>query len=338
MYLALLFRSGAVRWKAWEHPVPQPWSWSGFIHPPLYSEHQRLVERWASSLRLEPDELLAFIGAGMAPLVVLLAAWLVARREGSPAWAGYAALLMALSPTSLRPFEHYPAGRLVLAAALGATLYYVRWGGGWRLALAFAACLLATQVHLGSWFVLGPMLVFLLAPHPDRRRGLGLLTIGLLLAFWLLAQPGLLYENALVDVFDQPTVRSRSIFTHASFLNPTFEVSNRWLYLPLLLWLVPPIWREDARGLPLALATGCYVGVHLLLMRRGYALHWHAPEPHHYFELVEIAAAVGVTWLLAAAWRLWPDRRARAAVLLGALAVLATQVAGWLDVNAMIAR
>ncbi len=337
-YLAVLYRAGAVRWKAWEHPLPADWSWSGFIQPPLFAEHQRWVERWSGSMDQPPEHLLVWLAAGMAPIVVLLAGWLAWRQRDHPGWAGYAALLMALSPTGLRPFEQYHAARLILALALVTTLHYALRGGRWRLGIAFAACILATQTHLSGWFVLGPMLVLLTWPLGECRRGLGALTIGLLLVFWALAQPNPLYGNALIDVFDQPTVRSRSIFSYASYLNPTFELSNRWLFLPLILWLVPVAWRDEARGLPLALGTACYVGAHLLLMRRGYALHWHAPEPHHYFELIEIAAVVGTTWLLAGAWRRWPGRRARVGVGLAAVAVLVTQGLGWLDVNEMIRR
>lgn len=336
--LAFLYSAGAVRWGAWGHPVPHNWSWTGFIHPPLYGEHQRSVQHWASSLGLTPGEGLAFVAAAMAPLVALLAAGLASRRGQHPAWAAYAALLMALSPTGLRPYEHYPVARLAVALALVTTLLYASRGGWWRLALAFAASLLASQLHLSLWFVLGPLLVGLIVARPERRRGLGALCVGLLLCFWLLASPNPLYENALLDVFDQPTVRSRSIFTPASFLNPTFELSNRWIFLPLGLWLVPALRRTEPRGLPLALGTGVFVAVYLLLMRRGYALHAHATEPHHYFELIEIAAVVGTTWLLAGAWGRWPGRRSRAAVLLVALALLGSQIMAWLEVNAMIAR
>ena len=337
-HLAQGLADGRVRWKAWEHPLPAPWTWSGFIHPPLFGEHQRLVERWSTSHDLPSDQTLAWIAAALAPLVVLLAAGVAHRAGRSSAWAGYAALLMALSPTGLRPFEQYHAARLILAAALAAVLGYALRGGRWRAAGAFLACLLATQFHLSSWFVLGPLLVLLLHPHPERRRGLAAICVALLVSFWLLAQPGGLYANALVDVFDQPDVRSGNIFSRASFLNPTFELSNRWLFLPLLLCLLPPAWRAERRGVALAASTGIFVAVHVLLQRRGYALHAQAPTPHHYFELIEIAAVVGVTWLLSDGWNRWPGRWFRAVVVAAAALVLATQVGGWLHVNELITR
>jgi hypothetical protein len=333
VYLALLYRGGRAKWKTWEHPVPQPWEWSGFIHPPFFSEHQRALERWAGAIDLLPGELLAFLAAGVGPILVLLAAWLAAPRDEPPAWAGYAAALMAFSPAGLRPFEHYPASRLAVGVALVAALWYARRGGSWRLAVAFVAGLVATQVHLSVWFILGPMLVFLLWPMLEQRRGLGALTIGLLLAFWALASPNPLYENALIDAIDQPAVRAGHVFTHPSFLNPTFELSNKWLFWPLVLWGLPWIWREERRGLPLAVGIAVYVAVHLLLQRRGLALHWHAPEPHHYFELIEIAAVVAWTWLLMAVWGRWPRREARVAVGVAGAVVLISQVLAWIDVN-----
>lgn len=284
--LALRYRSGGAKWKTWEHPVPGGWSWSGFIHPPFFSIHQETLERWARPLDLTAGELLAFVAPGLAVLVVLLTAWCVGREarqeaSGSPAWAGLAAAFLAWSPTGLRPYEQYPASRFAVALAVALVLHYALRGGLLRALAAFVACALALQVHLSAWFVLGPLLVLLTVPLPKRRRGLGLVTLALLLTFWASIGPNPLYQNELLDVLQQPDVANKTIFTRPSFLNPTFELSNRWLFYPLVLWLVPGLRRIEPRGLPLAVATGLFVAVHLGLQRRGLVLHAQAPEPHH---------------------------------------------------------
>lgn len=311
LLLFALYRRQEVWWKSWEHAAGADWHWVPFIHPPLFTQYMRAFERTSARTGWYEGELLMVVGAALTPLVVLLAVRLCA--DGSPRgrWLGLAGLLLAFSPAGLRPFEQYPLSCLLLTAALVALLLWWRRGGRVGWVVAFALTVLTVEFHLSSWFVLLPTLALLWWAGPERRRGVAALTIGALALFLLSTQDLGLFGNTLADVFEQPGVRNRDIFSDPSWRNPTFEYSNPLLYLPLLLWLVPSVRRSEPRGLPILAGVAVYVVVHLLLMQQGMAIHAQAPEPHHYFEMIDPLVTVCSIWALVVAWQTWKGERGR---------------------------
>ena len=321
-----LYRRQEVWWKSWEHAAGADWHWVPFIHPPLFTQYMRAFEGWSARTGWYEGELLMVLGAALTPLVVLLCARLCADGEGSGRWIGLGCLLLAVSPAGLRPFEQYPLACLLLTAALAALLLWVRRGGviGWLAAFALTLC--TVEFHLSSWFVLLPLLVLLWCVEPERRRGLAALTFGVLVLFLLSTQDLGLFGNTLADVFEQPGVRNRDIFSERSWSNPTLEFSNPLLYLPLLLWLAPSVRAREPRGLPITIAVAVYVIVHVLLMQQGLAIHAQAPEPHHYFEMIDPLVTAASVWALASAWLAWPGRAGRTGVVLVGAAAVAGQL------------
>ena len=150
--------------------------------------------------------------------------------------------------------------------------------------------------------------------------------IGLLslLACWASMQPGI-FANSVIDVLMEPGVRRRQIFDVPDWNNPTLEYLNPMLLGAMALFLLPAVRKLEPRGLPVVCAMAVYTAVHVLLMQQGLALHRQAPEPHHYFELVDPMAIAVAVWALAAAYEAYPDKRK--VVLVGAGLVLAAHVA-----------
>jgi hypothetical protein len=126
--------------------------------------------------------------------------------------------------------------------------------------------------------------------------------------FFVSTQPGI-FRNSLMDVFEQTNVQNHSLFALKDFGMLTFELSNPFLYAPMLLWLVPGVRAREPRGLPLAVALGAYVGATLFLQGYGLALGSTADEPHHYFEMIDPMVAACSVWALAAAWEAYPHKR-----------------------------
>jgi len=320
-----LYRRQEVWWKSWEHAAGADWHWVPFIHPPLFTQYMRAFERWSDRTGWYEGELLMVFGAAMTPLLVLLCARLCADGPVRGRWVGLACVLLAFSPAGLRPFEQYPLSCLLLTLSLAVLLLWWRRGGRGLWVAAFALTLLTVEFHLSSWFVLLPLAALLFVAGPERRRGVAGLAIGVLALFLLSTQDLGLFGNTLADVFEQPGVRNRDIFSERSWANPTLEFSNPLLYLPLLLWLVPAVRRSEPRGLPVAAAVALYVVVHVLLMQQGLAIHAQAPEPHHYFEMIDPLVTAVSIWALAVAWRTWPSGRGRWLVAAGLAAVVVGQ-------------
>lgn len=325
LLLFALYRRQDIWWKSWEHSAGADWHWVPFIHPPLFTQYMRAFERWSDRTGWYEGELLMVAGAALTPLLVLLCARLCADGPGRGRQVGLACLLLAFSPAGLRPFEQYPLSCLLLTLALAALLLWWRRGGLVLWLVAFDLTLLTVEFHLSSWFILLPLLALLGWAGPTRRRGVAVLAIGALTLFLLSTQDLGLFGNTLEDVLEQPGVRSRGIFGERSWSNPTFEYANPLLYLSLLLWLVPAVRRSEPRGLPITVAVAVYVVVHVLLMQQGLAIHSQAPEPHHYFEMIDPLVTVCSIWALAAAWRAWPDGVGHRLVTAGAVIVVVGQ-------------
>jgi hypothetical protein len=325
-----LYRHKDVWWKSWEHPAGASWHWVPFIHPPLFTEYMRAFERWSDRTGWPEGELLMLVAAALVVPVVLLCARLTHDGPGRGRWVALACGLLAISPAGLRPFEQYPLAVLLLTLSLVALLVWWRHGGSVLWLVVLGLTLLTVEFHLSSWFVLAPMAAMLWLARRERRRGVGVLMV-VVLALFLASTQGWLQGNSLADVFEQPGVRARDIFSERSWRNPTFEFSNPLLYLPLLLWFVPSIRRVEPRGAAIAAGLAIYVVVHLLLMQQGLAIHAQAPEPHHYFEMIDPVATACSVWALAAAWQTWPEAKPRRAigVVVGLLVVSQLAVGAW---------
>jgi hypothetical protein len=143
------------------------------------------------------------LAAGFAAATVLLAAGLYRRILGSGLGEAAALLLLLFSPAQLRPFEQYPLACLVLVGSGWMPVRYAQSGGFTALLLGAGLGLGAVFLHLSSWFLLGPILVFLALFHPSRRRallGAAFAVVALFLVSTLWPQPG------MWDLFDQPHV------------------------------------------------------------------------------------------------------------------------------------
>jgi len=311
---------GTLWWKAWEHPAGASWHWVPFIHPPLFTQYMRGFEQLANDTGHSPEWWLVRLSAGLAPLIVLLGAR-AGQELGGHRAAALTAALLAISPALMRPFEQYPLSNAILTATLLAVVLYARRGGAVRWGLATALAVLTVNFHLSSWFIVGPVLGLGVLALPGRRRGFAVMLLGALLLFGYSTQGGV-FGNTLQDVLDQPGVRRRDIFAPPGWRNLTFERSNPLLYLPMLLWFVPSL-RRGRPILPLlTVGFGLYVLAHLLLMQQGLAINSNAPEPHHYFEMIEpLVTACSLAALVAAA-QAWP--RLRGAVGLASFALLVT--------------
>jgi hypothetical protein len=314
-----------VWWKTWEHPAREPWTWVPFIHSPFFTQYMRGFEAWSERTGTYEGELLMLVHVGLVPLVVLLGVGLAADGPVKKRWIGFAAALLAVTPTAFRPFEQYPLAVVLTTAALTAVLVYARRGGPGMWAVALVLSFAAVEFHLSVWFVLLPLVVLLGFACPQRRRGLGTIGLLALLACWGTMQEGV-FANSVLDVLTQPGVRRREIFDVPNWHNPTLEYLNPMLLGALALFALPPVRRLEPRGLPVAVALAIYVVVHGLLMQQGLALHRGAPEPHHYFELVDPMAIAVAVWALAAAYEAFPQRRrmvlgGAALVVLGHLAL-----------------
>ncbi len=298
-----------------QHETPPFLSWSGRVHPPLYS-----VVLWAAAALsgpwdMDPERVLFLQGAVCHVAAVALiggAAW----RWIGPWPAVLAAWLLAFGTESVRPFEHYPVCAL---AATGAGLALVGLGrGGDRRAVGVTAGLgfLALMLHLSPWFLFGPLLVALWATMPERRRPLTLAAVAVFVAFMATTWPGLYRQ--LVDgggLGGEPG-------------SWTFGWMNGWLLSPVLLWFAGRA-PGDRPFVALAVGLVAYTLVTFALQLTQLADGQPYPSSLHYFALVEPLVVLAAIAALTTAWRAG-GRRGRAALLIGAV-MAATQAARWAD-------
>lgn len=298
-----------------QHESPPFGSWSGRVHPPLYSVVLWAADSLAGPWGMAPERVLFLQGAFShvaAVAVIGLAAW----RWLGPWPAVGAAWLLAFGTESMRPFEHYPISALAATVAGVALLGLARAGGRWATAATALAGFVMLWLHLSPWFLFGPFLVALAWLLPERRRALIGAAVAVFVAFMATTYPG--FYRQLLDGGGLGGERG----------SWTFGWMNGWLYLPLLLWarVREPdqrIWGSLAIGLVgYALAT---FGLQLGQLADGQPY----PSSLHYFALVEPLVVLGGVAGLTAAVRSGGRPRQIAGVM--ALVVVATQVARWLD-------
>lgn len=313
-----------MTWEAWVHESAGHFDWTPFIHPPLYNEVLWLGERAGVATGLAPARLLAALGIVLAG-VVAAAAFEATRKRSGPRVAALATALVGLSTGAMRPFEQYPLSRaLVLLAALG-TLGLAGQKEGlarWLGPATFVLGLLALELHVNAWLVLGPLALLLAARNPGRRRALLALIAAWAAAFGLTALRG------LPQVIADGPMNEPGWGPPLDWHQVTVERSDPLLLLLPLLWTLPAVRRAAATRVGLAL--GATLVLHAAVvsgqMFAGLAIGGGFENCHHYWELVDALMALAAAWALADAWgscRRWPGR---GAVLVLAAAAVAAQV------------
>jgi hypothetical protein len=319
---------GYVAGTVWGEPLLQPSGphlvWSPYIHPPLYAEFL-IVLWWAADVfDTDPQYYIYLYAAVVAGgLCVVLGLWVRARFGAT--MGVLAAGLMALSPNSLRPYEEYPLMKGVLVVVALLTAGYVRRGGrGWAVAAVLAG-LVAAELHLSAWFVIGPLFAGIFFTIPGRRRGIAVASVAVIGLFLLTTWPGL-YE-VLAGGPDQ----GPDWVTPPWRETVTLEWTNPCLFAPLLLWLHPAVRAAAPEGGVLALGAIGYVVITLGLQIAGLAIGgWGGLDSHHYFELVDGVLILAAVTALAAAVEVSKGWKAHALRFVG-LALLGTQVALFLS-------
>lgn len=314
-------QAGAASWDVWRHRAGDFWSWTPFIHPPGYGEYLRLVERIAEAQGTTAQDIGLQLAAVFTTLLVPLVAWGASRELGKSAWTVVAATLIAVSPSFLRPFEDYPLAALLVTASVVAMMSYAREGGLLRWCAVPVFVLLAVELHLNAWFLLGPAMAMLLLVSPGRRLGFGMAiaaSIGVFLYSTVQPPPG------LWEQFDHPHAyfQGERRFGELRWSDPNLEWTNPLLFAPLVLWFVPAVMRRNPRGVALALSIAFYAAVTTGLMATGLAIASHRAESHHYYELIDPALTLCAVWALASAWRAAGSRRRAQKALAVAVAVL----------------
>lgn len=295
----------------WVHGRQPGWlDWVPFIHPPGYSLYMNSVESVSGVLGVEPESLVFWLGA-LVTVAAVVVATRVASRWFGPGPAVFVAAMTALSPQNLRPFEHYPVARLLLLVAfvlvadrLASPAEDRERAAELPLWLVAAGCLLAVELHLSSWFVLGPALGLLALRPVDGRAAR--LVLGALLGAFLLTTLFGLWEVLEFGVGHKPGRGA---------------VSLEWANPALLIALVPALLMGPMRSMTAGLLAFC--GITFALQALQVADGTPFPSSLHYFELVGMPAILVVAASLA---RLAKEAPRWLPTLL-ALVLLGTQVA-----------
>ncbi len=303
------------------HETPPFLSWSGGVHPPLYSVVLGVAEWAAGPLSSEP-ELLLFLHGALANILHVVLIGLVAWRWLGPRQGVAAAWLMAFGTEALRPFEHYPVSALATTLAALAALALARSGGRRRIAVAVVLGFLALWLHLSPWFLLGPLLVLLWLGVRDRRRDL-LVAAGVVLVLWLATTyPGLYRQLA-----EGGPGGSQTGTATVGWMNP-------FLFLPLILWVAPRM-RRSSSDAPvhgaLVVSLVVYALVTFVLQLVQIADGQPYPSSLHYFALVEPLMVLSAVAALGIGWRSAAGRVQRGAVVLIGVVLIVTQLWRWAD-------
>lgn len=298
-----------------QHETPPFGTWSGRVHPPLYSVVLWAADTLSGPWGMPPERLLFLQGsaahAGGVGLIGL-AAW----RWLGPWPAVAAAWLLAFGTESYRPFEHYPISAFAATMAGVASLRLAERGGPGAVALTAGLGFFALMLHLSPWFLLGPLLVALWILIPDRRGPLAAASALVFVAFMATTWPGLYRQ-----LFDGGGVGGERGTWTVGWL-------NGGMYLPLLLLFAVP---GDAARRWAALALGLMVyalitfGLQVSQIADGQPY----PSSLHYFALVEPLLALGGVAGFTLAWQ--ERGRVRKAAALVALVLVVSQLYRWAD-------
>ncbi len=307
--LGWMYVLGQIAGESYAHPAPGVWRWQPWIHPPLYGEYMRLLEALSDRLWVG-EELVAFWSGGVFAGVMALLGGLWARREMGPGWDVAAAVLLAFAASNLRPFENYPPARtLIFAGAWALFVLHRRGGGGARWVGTLVLLWTAVELHLSSWFVLGPLWFFLALLDRGWSQRTARHTYGIgawLLLFAASTYPGLfrvLGEGPGEGQLGDGVVR----WSHV-----TLEWTDVWLFVPLVLWAVPAVRRGRERWAAASAAVVVYTGITWWLMAHNMAIGGPRRASHHYFELIDPLLALCALAALHGAWTVSVGSRKRA--------------------------
>jgi hypothetical protein len=290
-----------VQWQGWTKGVlsrgvmelwvhgPQPaLAWVPFIHPPGYSVFMNGVD-WSSDLMgVDPAVHILVQGWICRAALVVLVAWAMDRWTG-PRTGVFAAALVAFSPNSLRPFEHYPLATLLGTGALVAIIDFARKGTYRSRRIAIIAVLVAVELHLSNWFVIGGTMAAIFFFMETRRRDAAIASAAMIGVFMLTTVPGLwrVLEQGMGNT-EEHTAGVISI-----------EWTNPWLLAAAGLVLLPPLCFRAKEAAALAVGVVAFTGVTVALQYKQIADGQPYPYSLHYFELADPAMAI------CAAWGLW---------------------------------
>ncbi|MCO4770600.1 MAG: hypothetical protein KDA24_11270 [Deltaproteobacteria bacterium] len=287
----------------WVHGAQPGWlDWVPFIHPPGYSLFMNTVDAVSAAADTDPAWLVFWFGAACALGVRLLLVEL-ARRWFGGGPALLVACLAILDPQSLRPFEHYPAAALLLFVAFAAALWRPRLPRSAVVVVALAA----VEIHLSSWFVLGPLLAWDMFFGSSKAGGRGTLrrrggaVIGALLGLF-----------AFTALFGLAEVLSFGGGPKGDPGSPSIEWANPLLLAALLPALASRSWRGPA------LALWSFCGITWALQALQLADGSPFPYSLHYFELIAAPVLLVVGGAFTTAW----SRESVPKALLVVLAVL----------------
>lgn len=278
----------------WVHgPQPGWLDWVPFIHPPGYSLFMNTMDAAARAADVDVIALSFWVGTLLTLSASLLAVQVSQRRWGAVP-ALIVAALVVFDPQSLRPFEQYPLARLALLGAFVALTAAPRIS----IAVAIAATFVAVEIHLSSWFVLGPLLAWGIAFRDGEERGWN----GRVLA-------GLLGLFAVTTLFGLYETLAFGGGPGGDPGQATVEWANPFLLVALL-----PAARGRLRGPALALL--CFAVITWVLQTLQLADGTPFPYSLHYFELIGPIVAL----VLVGAWA---EARAATSSPKGTLTLLA---------------
>lgn len=301
------------------HETPPFLSWSGGVHPPLYSVVLGIAERAQGWTGLDAGLWLYLHGAVCNVLLVVIIGGIAWRWLGP--WPGVAAAwLLAFGTEALRPFEHYPISALATTLAAVAALALARHGGKRRIGVAVVLGFLALWLHLSPWFLLGPLLVLLWLG--TRRREL-VTAAGIVLVAWMATT----YPGLYRQLGEGGPGGSETGIATVGWLNVA-------LFLPLGVWLFVNVGRggEDVRvHRSLALAIGLYTAATFALQLIQLADGQPYPSSLHYFALVEPVLVLAAIAALTTGWRATTGMAGRGALVLISVAIVVTQLVRWQD-------
>jgi len=276
----------------WVHGLFPPWEWVAYIHPPLYSVLMNSCDFYAGWFNVEHSTIIVGHAALAHVVVVVFVAWFLWREVGA-GWAQVAAAMVAFSPNWVRPFENYPLGSTLMALAAIACLNLAIHGTWSSLAVAVFAVLAAVELHLSNWFCIGGLMAGMFFLVEGRRWKAVIGSVLMIGVFMASTFPG------LWQVLDEgPDADASS--TRGGL---TLEWTNPLLYLPLIIWLAPPLVKQMRVAATAACGALLFTGVTLGLQH--YQLADGQPYPFclHYFELVDTPLILAVSLALAGLWK-----------------------------------
>lgn len=296
-----------------QHETPRLLSWTGRVHPPLYSLVLAAARWGEGAWGVDAGHLLFLQGAVVHVLLVLLVGLVGGRWFGPWAGAG-AAWLLAFGTESMRPFEHYPISALTTTTAALAMVWLAREGGRKHAAVAVGAVWLCVMLHLSPWFLLGPLAVGLWVGFPAQRRILVGAAAVALVGFLATTYPGLYRQ-----LVDEGAGGGEDGVATVGWM-------NGWLLLPLLVAARRDRERPTLAALAAALAVYTLVtfGLQVAQIADGQPY----PSSLHYFALVEPLVVLTGVGALARAAR---DPGLKTGVLLAAAALAVTQGMRWVE-------